>query len=245
MNNQIIILAAGKGSRMESDLPKVMHKVAGKPMLERVVENCSKVTGDLVLVYSGHLLPYLDPFKPKCKMVNQTEQLGTAHAVSVALELIDPSKICAVIYGDNPLITPPIIKDLLQYLTDSSSSVVTLALECDQPNHYGRIILDAAGNFKEIVEFKFATEQEKAITLCNSGIMAFAPGILNKYLPRCLAPNPEFPDRELYLTDIIAVCSKAGEKVSYYTSADHALLMGVNTKDELAKANILARELQK
>jgi UDP-N-acetylglucosamine pyrophosphorylase len=243
MQNQIIILAAGKGSRMESDLPKVMHEVAGKAMLERVVENCSKVTSDLVLVYSDHLLPYLHLFK-QCELAKQEEQLGTAHAVSVATNLIDPNKVTAVIYGDNPLITPSIINGLLRHLNDSSSAVVTLALECTEPNQYGRIILNDAGEFKKIVEFKFANESEKALTLCNSGIMAFAPGILSKYLPKCLVRDPEFPARELYLTDIIAVCSQAGEKVSYHTSEDHAFLVGVNTKTELEKVNNFAREIQ-
>jgi len=243
MQNQIIILAAGKGSRMESDLPKVMHEVAGKSMIERVVENCSKVTSDLVLVYSDHLLPYLHLFK-QCKLAKQEQQLGTAHAVSVATSLIDSSKLTAVIYGDNPLITASIINGLFQHLEDSSSAVVTLALECNVPNQYGRIILNDEGEFKKIVEFKFASEKERSLTLCNSGIMAFAPGILSKYLPKCLISDPKLPERELYLTDIIAVCSEAGEKVSYHTSEDHALLVGVNTKAELEKVNNLVRESQ-
>lgn len=242
MHNQIIILAAGKGSRMESDLPKVMHEVAGKSMLERVVENCNKVTNDLILVYSDHLLPYLPLFN-QCKLAKQEDQLGTAHAVSVATNLIDSDGVTAVIYGDNPLITPAIINDLLRHLKDSSSAVVTLALECDQPNQYGRIILNNAGEFKKIVEFKYASEKEKALTLCNSGIMAFAPGILCKYLPKCLIRDPNSPTKELYLTDIIAVCSEAGEKVSYHTSKDHALLVGVNTKAELEKVNNMVRHI--
>jgi UDP-N-acetylglucosamine pyrophosphorylase len=244
MDNQIIILAAGKGSRMQSDLPKVMHKIAGKSMLERVVENCNNITDDLVLVYSDHLLPYLSLLGQRCNLVLQEEQLGTAHAVSVAMELIDPDKVNAVIYGDNPLITPVIIKKLLKYLDESAAAVVTLALECTDPNQYGRIITGANGEFKKIVEFKFATAEEKAITLCNSGIMAFAPGILTKYITKCLTKSAAFPNRELYLTDIIEVCSKAGEKVSYYTTDETGFLMGVNTKEELERADKLARKFQ-
>src|SRR4051812_14361 len=121
MLKQIIILAAGKGSRMQSDLPKVMHKVAGRSMVERVKDNCKEVTSDLVLVYSDHLLPYLSLFSG-CKLVKQEEQLGTAHAVAIATDFINLEKVTAVIYADNPLITPSIIENLFQHLEETSSA---------------------------------------------------------------------------------------------------------------------------
>ena len=237
MDKQIIILAAGKGSRMNSDLPKVMHKVGGIPMLERVIENCFKVTKDLVLVYSYHIEQYLPSFKDRCKLVIQEEQLGTAHAVAVTEKLFNNKANSSVIYGDNPLITSAIINEIFTHLENTNSAVVTLAFNHKQPHQYGRIIVDLQGNFKKIIEAKFANEEEKAITLCNSGIMAFAPGILKKYLPECLKYDPNFPKKELYLTEIIEVCSNAGEKVSYYLSKDHERVIGVNTQVELEKAN--------
>jgi len=237
MNKQIIILAAGKGSRMNSDLPKVMHKVGGTPMLERVFQNCQRVTDDLVLVYSDHLKPYLGAFENKCKLALQEQQLGTAHAVFVAKEFTDPHKYNAVIYGDNPLITDDIIQELFDYTTKNASAVVTLAFEYDKPNQYGRIIIDKNGNFQKIVESKFANSEEIKVTLCNSGIMVFAPGILEKYLPKCLEPDPKHPEKELYLTRIIDVCNAGAEKVSYFLAKDASLLLGVNTKEELVVAN--------
>ena len=123
---QIIILAAGKGSRMKSDLPKVMHKVSGKSMLEHVVDNCRKVTDDLVLVYSDHIEPYLHLFEDKYKLVKQEDQLGTAHAVSVAKSLFNQQDPIGVIYGDNPLISTEIIFGLFEHLHANSSKAVTL-----------------------------------------------------------------------------------------------------------------------
>ena len=240
LENQIIILAAGNGKRMKSELPKVMHKVGGKPMLQRVIENCSAITKDIILVYSDHLFPYLSSFDHGCKLVKQDNPLGTAYAVSVAKDLIDPNKVNSVIYADNPLITPSIIQGLISYRQLTGSALVTLAFERTNPNQYGRILVDDKGNFIKIVEFKFATEQEKQITLCNSGIMAFAPGILAKYLPECLRPAPEVAGKELYLTDIVRVCYLAGEKVSYYQPDNHELVIGVNTPEELMHANEIA-----
>lgn len=234
---QIIILAAGKGSRMNSALPKVMHEVAGVPMLERVVSNCKQVTDDLVLVYSEPLEPYLPMFETRAKLVHQQEQLGTAHAVYVAKDLFNNKDNIGVIYGDNPLITPDIIGGLFKHLQDTKSQVVTLAFEFDQPNQYGRIILDSNNDFIRIVESKFATPLEEKITLCNSGIMAFAPRILNKYIDLCVRVDNSTLEKELYLTNIIEICALGGEKVSYYKSKDHELVVGVNTQDELASAN--------
>ena len=236
---QIIILAAGKGTRMKSDLPKVMHKVAGKPMIEHVIENCSKVTNDLVLVYSDHLKPYLNKFNKACKLAKQENQLGTADATATAKNLFSKDKNIGVIYGDNPLISSNIIKDLFKHLDKTNSSAVTLAFNFDQANQYGRIILDSEGNFKRIVESKFANEEEKKITLCNSGIMAFAPGILEKYIDDCLVPDSDHPTKELYLTQIIEICRKNGEKVSYFKSTEHQKVVGVNTQEELTQANTL------
>lgn len=237
MNKQIIILAAGHGTRMKSNLPKVMHDVDGKPMIEHVITNCYKASDDLVLVHSHHLQPYLDQFTDRCKLANQKEQLGTAHAVAAAKDLFANEKYIGVIYGDNPLITDEIINDLFTHLEQTGSKAVTLAFEYAKPNQYGRIVTDAEGNFERIVETKFANEEERKITLCNSGIMAFAPGILEEYIDKCLAPNPEHPEREFYLTEIIEICSLAGEKVSYFKSGNPNLVVGVNTQDELVNAN--------
>jgi len=239
MDKQIIILAAGHGSRMKAEIPKVMHDVAGIPMLEHVVRSCSQVTDDLTLVYSNHLKSYLPKFKDRCKFVQQEQQLGTAHATAVARREFNKSKAIAVIYGDNPLITSVIINNLFEHLARTDSKAVTLAFEYDKPNQYGRIITDADGNFLKIIESKFANEEERKITLCNSGVMAFAPLVLEQYIDKCLVPNS---DKELYLTKIIEICAANGQKVSYLKEDNYKLVLGVNNQEELKAANIVVKK---
>jgi UDP-N-acetylglucosamine pyrophosphorylase len=233
---QILILAAGHGSRMESELPKVMHQVGGKPMLERVLYNALNVTNDIILVYSEKLFKFLEHYKQLCKLALQENPQGTAHAVAAANSELSHSKIIVVIYGDNPLITADIIKDLIDHLRKTKSSVVTLAFNRENPGQYGRIITDSADNFLKITEFKDASETEKKIQLCNSGIMAFAPEILEKYLSDCLISDVS---EELYLTKIIDVCVKNKELATYYLSKNSDLVIGVNTQEELEQAAII------
>lgn len=234
-NYQIIILTAGNGSRMQSDLPKVMHKVGGVPMLETVLNNSLKITDDVIIVHSERLREYITPYENMCRFVLQKEPLGTAHATYAAIDLINKDKTILVLYGDHPLITPEIMEELIKYLNQTASSLVTLGFQREDPAQYGRIATDKNGEFLEIIEYKNATEEEKKIKLCNSGIMAFNPGILNKYLP--LFATGRNDNKEVYLTELVKICKQDGEKVSYFLSSDYDLIVGVNTKDELAEAN--------
>ncbi|MCZ6902979.1 MAG: NTP transferase domain-containing protein [Rickettsia endosymbiont of Ixodes persulcatus] len=234
-NYQIIILAAGKGTRMESDLPRVMHKVGGVPMLETVLKNSLEVTNDIVIVYSEELKKYLTPYENMCRFVLQKEPKGTAHAACAAIDLIDENKIILVLCGDHPLITPKLMHELIDYLSLTNSALVTLSFERENPAWYGRIATDKNGDFLEIIEYKNASEEEKKIKLCNSGIMAFSRGVLNKYLP--LFATNTTGNKEVYLTEIVKICKNHGEKVSYLLSTDHALIVGVNNKNELEEAN--------
>ncbi|WP_417904567.1 sugar phosphate nucleotidyltransferase [Candidatus Tisiphia endosymbiont of Micropterix aruncella] len=236
MDCQIIVLAAGNGRRMESSLPKVMHEVGGRPMLDRVLTNAKKVTNDVILVHSLQLEEYIPSYKEGCKFALQLERLGTAHAVYTALDLVDDNKIVAVLYGDNPLITANIINDLLDHLVSTNSAITTLCFRRDNPGQYGRIVTDKLGNFLKIVEFKEATNEEQAITICNSGIMAFEAGILKKYLPTIFLGKVD-RSKELYLTALVKIAKDSGEKVSYLLSSDHDIVLGVNTKQELEEAN--------
>ncbi len=236
MECQIIVLAAGNGKRMDSTLPKVMHKVGGKPMLDRVITNAKQVSNEVILVHSWQLEEHIACYKDICKFVLQPEPLGTAHAVYSAMDLIDENKIVAVLYGDNPLITVDIINDLLEHLVSTNSAITTLCFKRDNPGQYGRIVTDELGNFLRIVEFKQATSEELDITICNSGIMAFASGILKKYLPTIFLEKPD-KLKELYLTELVKIVKDAGEEVSYLLSSDHDIVVGVNTKQELEEAN--------
>ena len=234
---QIVILAAGKGRRMETTLPKVMHQVGGKSMLERIINNSLVVTNDVVIVYSPALYEYLAPYQNTCKFALQAEPLGTAHAVNAALDLIHNDKINLVIYADNPFISPEIISDLYKHVNQTGVALVTLAFICKKPNQYGRIITDKKGNFLKIVEFKKASKSERKIKLCNSGIMAFSPGILQQYIPYYLSNNHKYAGEEFYLTAVVEICMNHGEKVSYMLHPNTNEVIGVNTREELIEAN--------
>lgn len=240
MKRQIIILAAGHGSRMKSDLPKVMHEVNGKPMLEMVLSSARQVTDDVILVYSVQLEGYLPKYQTMCKSVLQPVPLGTAHATYVALNLIDDTKDVAVLYGDNPLITPNIINDLFSHMANTKSALTTLCFTREESNQYGRIVTDENGEFLRIVEFKDATTEELAINLCNSGIIAFKAGILRKYLDQMFL-GPIGAGKEIYLTSIVQIAKEHGEKVSYMLSSDHNQVIGINTKQELEEANNIVK----
>ncbi len=242
MECQVIVLAAGNGRRMESRLPKVMHKVGGVPMLNKVLANAKKVTSEVILVHSLQLEKYIANHKVACKLAVQLEALGTAHAVYSALDLVDDNKIVIVLYGDNPLITPNIINNLLDHLISTNSAITTLCFRRDNPGQYGRIVTDQLGNLIKIVEFKEATSQELAITLCNSGIMVYAPGILKKYLPNIFLGTTD-KLKEMHLTAIIKIAKDNGEKVSYLLSSNHNLVLGVNTKQELEETNKIIAKL--
>ncbi|WP_342267368.1 sugar phosphate nucleotidyltransferase [Candidatus Tisiphia endosymbiont of Empis tessellata] len=236
MDCQVIVLAAGNGRRMDSTLPKVMHKVGGRSMLDRVITNARQVSNEVILVHSWQLEEHIVCYKDICKFILQPEPLGTAHAVYNALDLVDDNKIVAVLYGDNPLITANIINDLLDHLISTNSAITTLCFRRDNPGQYGRIVTDELGHFLKIVEFKEATSEEQAITICNSGIMAFEAGILKKYLPTIFLGKVD-RSKELYLTALVKIAKDSGEKVSYLLSSDHDIVLGVNTKQELEEAN--------
>lgn len=270
-NVQIVILAAGKGSRMKSDVPKVLQLVGGRAMIDRVFDSAKQVTGSIIVVCSPLLESYVksnfidnavkDTARKRgrslanasglIKLALQTNPLGTAHAVYSAIDVIDASKLTVVLYADNPFITPEIIQKLLRHLVSTDSSLVTLAFNHQNPAQYGRIVTSEDGEFLKIVEFKDASESERAVTLCNSGVMVFAPNILNQYLPLCLrgsdfAPgslkdtnqhNADYKSKEFYLTDMVEICKNNNHKVSYFIAPNSTLVMGVNTPEELDYAN--------
>ena len=229
---QIIILAAGKGSRMKSDLPKAMHKIAGQTMLDMVIDHAKRITNDITIVYSDALKPYLhaaqDPHVAlrheddvvkynNCKLVRQPEQLGTGNAVYCALDSIDESKPTIVLYADNPFINDKMMQDMLRSFEDQKSDMMVLAFERENPKGYGRLVLDDKKYLQKIIECKDADDKEKKITLCNSGIIIFNSMILKELLktlceseirrhPRLDPGSHEVPERVL----------DGGKKQEYY-----------------------------
>ena len=209
MNLHIVILAAGQGSRMKSDLPKVLHKVAGKSMLQHVIDTVSHLEADGIHIVIGH-----GSEQVKSNIVGnvnwcyQAEQLGTGHAVAQALPSIPANSQVLVLYGDVPLISADTLSAMLH--TTDENNLALLTVELENPQGYGRIIRNFEGNIKAIVEEKDASEEEKDITEVNTGILALTSNQLHKYIPQLGNNNAQ---GEYYLTDLIALANKSGDKI--------------------------------
>ena len=174
MTLHVIVLAAGKGSRMKSSTPKVLHPVAGKPMLHRVIETASSLAPQQTHLVLGHGIDQieasLDAVDGTLNTVTQAEQLGTGHAVKIALSHVPDDGVSLVLYGDVPLITQGTLAACVAAAQSGHLSVVTA--DFSDPAQLGRIARDDKGRIKAIVEYKDASEDERAITEINSGILA-------------------------------------------------------------------------
>lgn len=238
MTLDVVILAAGKGTRMYSQKPKVLHEIGGQAMLAHVIAAAAALDNPALHVVIGygadaikqHFTAQSDT--PALHWALQEQQLGTGHAVQQALPGIDTSQtdnLTLVLYGDVPLIKTATLKELLQ--NAHASSIALLTLETPTPAGLGRIIRDADGKVRAIVEEKDASEDERAITEINSGIMAIPSARLAHWLGRLGNNNKQ---GEYYLTDIIAMACADGCEVTPLVSTDAMELQGVNDKSQLA-----------
>ncbi len=235
MNNlKAVILAAGKGTRMESILPKVLHEVNGEPMVEYSINAALEAGADDIIViigYKGDLVE--EAIKEDVSFVEQKEQLGTGHAVMCAKDLIGTTGDTLILCGDTPLITGETLKKLYEFHKRESNGVTVLSASIDDPTGYGRIIRDAQGVFQKITEHKDCTEEELKVNEINSGMYIFNNEALSASLGRLDNNNSQ---GEYYLTDTIQIIKKAGLKVNAMVIDDINEIMGVNTKAQLAEA---------
>ena len=231
-----IILAAGEGTRMRSSRAKVLHEIAGVPMIRYVVETALSVMNDVVVVI-GHqtegIRKALEPY-PMLRFAVQEEQLGTGHAVICAMPQV-PARIqdVVVLCGDTPLIKPTTVRSLIDKHRDSERYLSLLTTTLSEPFGYGRIVLDAPGNPIRIVEESDASESEKKIVLVNTGTYC-----INKdFLKRALAglKNDNAQD-EFYLTDVVERAYQEGKPAALLEVGDTIQVTGVNTREELARA---------
>lgn len=243
-NLACVILAAGKGTRMRSNLPKVMHKIAGKPMLFNVVDTTLVCNAKRIIVVTSPEMESVrtalkSRYGSKVQNVIQKKQLGTADAVKAAKGVLGSFKgNVAVLYGDTPLIEQKTISSLLTALSHSwHTALVVLGMEMSSPNSYGRLILDRNGNVERIVEEREATAKEKAITLCNSGVMAVRASLLFKLLARVSNKNSK---GEYYLTDLVELAREDGYKCELVVAKSQELV-GINSRMELAVAESIVQ----
>jgi len=229
---QTVILAAGQGTRMCSDLPKVLHYLAGKSLLERVFLTAERVSTRMPIIIYGHqgeqLRQRLASYP--IKWIEQKQQFGTGHAVQQALpEIMDQDRVL-ILYGDVPLISTATLQKLINNTPADAVGMLTATLA--QPKGYGRIKRDAQNRVVTIVEEKDATEEERAITEINPGIYLVPAKLLKQWLPTLQNTNAQ---KEYYLTDIIALAAK--EKLMIHTEQPEAIeeISGVNDRVQLAQ----------
>ena len=243
MTLHVIVLAAGKGSRMKSNTPKVLHPVAGKPMLHRVIETASSLAPQQTHLVLGHGIDQieasLDAVDGTLNTVTQAEQLGTGHAVKIALSHVPDDGVSLVLYGDVPLITQGTLAECVAAAQSGHLSVVTA--DFSDPAQLGRIARDDKGRIKAIVEYKDASEDERAITEINSGILAAPTPLLRTWLSK-VTPNNQ--QGEYYLTDIVGLAVADGVDVHGIVVTNESEVMGVNDRVQLAQAERLVQRQQ-
>ncbi len=231
MQNGIIILAAGQGTRMKSQLPKVLHKIGGKPMVEHLVDLAVDLNVEAPIMIYGHQGEKLQDALANHNItwVCQKEQLGTGHAVLQAVPHLHDDVIYFILVGDAPLIR----KDTLSVLskTAEKSGIAVLTVCLDNPFGYGRIVRHSDGHVEKIVEQKDATDSEQMITEINSGVFAIRGDLLKMLLPKIGNDNVQ---NEYYLTDIVSLANENGHPVAVHMIDDMGEVLGCNNKIQLA-----------
>jgi bifunctional UDP-N-acetylglucosamine pyrophosphorylase/glucosamine-1-phosphate N-acetyltransferase len=231
MSLNVVILAAGQGKRMYSELPKVLHTLAGKSLLAHVIAAARALRPTRVCVVYGHGGEQVREAMqdPALAFARQEPQLGTGHAVQQALPALSDAPVTLVVYGDVPLIRP----DTLQRLIDAChGSVAVLTAVLDNPSGYGRIVRGADRAIKAIVEEKDATAEHKRITEVNTGVMALPTSRLARWLGRL---NNDNAQREYYLTDVVKLALNDGVTVAAVCVDDFSETLGVNSRAQLAQ----------
>lgn len=230
-NLNIVILAAGKGTRMHSDLPKVLHEVGAKPILGHVLAAAKALQPSKIIVvygYGGETVKAQFAGEP-IVWVKQAEQLGTGHAVQQALPHLEEGATTLILLGDVPLVTS---RDCEKLITKAADTLAILSFIKDDPSGYGRIVRDGQANVAAIVEHKDATEAQRQIKEVNTGMMAMPNSLLVQWLARLSNNNAQ---GEYYLTDIVAMAVKQGVAVVAEITEDEWSVTGINAKSDLAQ----------
>ena len=240
MATALIILGAGMGTRMNSDLPKVLHEIAGAPMLVHAMKSGAALDPDKTVIVAGHGAALVEKaaraFDPEVTVAIQSEQLGTAHAVNQARDALTGFEGDAlVLYGDTPFIKP----ETLAAMTAArlTHDIVVLGFEAADPGRYGRLILQD-DQLDRIVEFKDATDNDRAVTLCNSGVIAANSDVLFDLID---AVGNDNAAKEYYLTDIIGIARARGMSATV-VRCEEAETLGINARAELSAAEALFQQ---
>jgi bifunctional UDP-N-acetylglucosamine pyrophosphorylase/glucosamine-1-phosphate N-acetyltransferase len=231
MSLNVVILAAGQGKRMHSDRPKVLHTLAGRPLLSHVIDCARALDATRVSIVYGHGGQQVRDAVagPDLAFVLQEPQLGTGHALGMALPLLSDAPGTLVLYGDVPLVKPDTLRALI---AAASGGVAVLTAELDNPTGYGRIIRSTRGDVQGIVEEADASAEQRALREVNTGIMALPTSRLSGWLRRLTNDNAQ---REYYLTDVVKLALADGVRVTAVKTADASQTLGVNNRAHLAQ----------
>ncbi|WP_455709613.1 bifunctional UDP-N-acetylglucosamine diphosphorylase/glucosamine-1-phosphate N-acetyltransferase GlmU [Micromonospora sediminicola] len=240
----VVVLAAGEGKRMKSSLPKVLHPLLGRTLLGHVLAAAGPLGADRTVVVVGHgadqVREHLTEVAPAATPVLQERQLGTGHAVRIALDAVpDATGTVVVINGDVPLLRPATVEALVEAHEGAGAAATVLAAEVPDPTGLGRIVRDTQGQLEQIVEERDATPQQRALREINAGIYAFDVARLREALGKLSTDNDQ---GEEYLTDVFALLRDAGEPVAVHCAADHVETLGCNDRVELAGLRRLLRD---
>jgi bifunctional UDP-N-acetylglucosamine pyrophosphorylase/glucosamine-1-phosphate N-acetyltransferase len=227
---EILILAAGLGKRMRSSLPKVLHPLAGRPLLAHVLDTARELSPRKIVVVHGHGAEQVKQAFPEndLEWVLQAEQLGTAHAVMQAMPLVGADADVLVLYGDVPLVRAATLKRLLGA---AGNGLAVLTAELEEPAAYGRVVRDVTGRVKRVVELRDASPAEREIREINAGFYALSANRLSAWLKKIENRNAQ---KEYYLTDLVALAVAEGVPVAAVKVEDAWEAAGVNSKGELA-----------
>jgi len=233
----VIILAAGKGTRMKSDLPKVLHKIAGAPMLVHAMQSSEAINPARMIIVAGHGAELVESaataYNPASEIVLQTEQNGTAHATDMARDALKGFKGDAIVlFGDTPFISPETLTKVFE--ARKTADFVVLGFEAAEPGGYGRLITKGDKLLK-ITEAKDCTDEELKINLCNSGVMAAKSETLFDLITQVTPNNAQ---GELYLTDIVGIANGKGMTCAVVTCPE-AETLGINSRTHLAEAEAI------
>lgn len=234
-----VILAGGKGTRMDSELPKVLHELRGRSLILHAIENVREAGIDDVIVVVGHrrdlVMEHLDG---RARFAVQEEQLGTGHAVLAALPLISGSNVF-VCYGDMPFLDPATIREIIEARSRQDAAAAILTMTSDDPPPYGRVVRDGHGRVQRVVEVGDCTPEELAIEEVNVGVYCFDAQALRRALPRLGDTNAQ---GEYQLTDVVRVLVEGGRRVETVRTDDPIEALGVNDRSDLAWADLAADE---
>jgi bifunctional UDP-N-acetylglucosamine pyrophosphorylase / glucosamine-1-phosphate N-acetyltransferase len=242
MSLSVVILAAGQGKRMNSDLPKVLQPLAGRPLLQHVIDTAYALDPESIYVVygfgGGQVQAVLH--EESVEWVLQSEQLGTGHALMQAMPLIPADHQVLVLYGDVPLIQSQTLRQLLD-VSSSGDSLSLLTLEVADPTGYGRIIRDAQGKVTAVIEERDATPAQRKVTEINTGVMAAPAGVLRSWLLDIGRNNQQ---NEYLLTDAVGLAAKAGHRVDSVAASGPDEVQGVNDKVQLSQVEAHYRQMR-